>query len=204
MKTTIHSSGYSWILFHDFRRIQEHRWSSLGAPASTSLCIQPIWEHLGAAGRISVAVRSCWVVRLWLPNHFTFCWCGTPVLVIRHPSYSQRWPECPLRVQFSPPIDVSKVTHHILSDTPGGSQWLKYILLMLQCNIWIIRPFFCAPSGQASSYCPWSTVWEIWLDLKEHTIHTCCSPLGSHISDDHTKPDCNSPVRWYLQSDIPE
>jgi len=75
LKTTIHSSGYSWILFHNFRSIQEHRWSNLRAPESTSLCIQPIWEHLGASGRISVAVQSCWVVRLWLPNHFTFCWC---------------------------------------------------------------------------------------------------------------------------------
>jgi len=33
--------------------------SSLGAPESSSLCIQPIWEHLGASGRICVAVQSC-------------------------------------------------------------------------------------------------------------------------------------------------
>jgi len=42
---------------------------------STSFCIQPVWEHLGASGRISVAVQKSWVGELWLPNHFTFCWC---------------------------------------------------------------------------------------------------------------------------------
>jgi len=33
----------------------------------------------------------------------------------------------------TPEIDASKFTLHILSDTSGGFQWLKYILLML-CN----------------------------------------------------------------------
>jgi len=41
--------------------------------------------------------------------------------------------ECPPRVWYSPEIDASKFTLHILSGTPGGFQWLKYILLML-CN----------------------------------------------------------------------
>jgi hypothetical protein len=55
---------------------------------------------------------------------------GTPVLVIRDPSYSEGRQECPPRVWDSPEIDPSKFTLHILSDTPGGFQWLKYILLM--------------------------------------------------------------------------
>ena len=55
---------------------------------------------------------------------------GTPVPVIRDPSYSEGQPECPPMVWYSPEIDTSKFTLHILSDTPGGSQWLKYILLM--------------------------------------------------------------------------
>ena len=54
--------------------IEEHRWSIFRAPGSTSRCIQPTWEHLGAYGRSSVAVQSGWVIQLWLPNHFTFCW----------------------------------------------------------------------------------------------------------------------------------
>jgi len=62
-------------MFHNFRSIEEHQWSSLGTSQSTLLCIQPIWEHLGASGSISVAVQSCWVVQLWLPNRVTFCWC---------------------------------------------------------------------------------------------------------------------------------
>jgi len=54
----------------------------------------------------------------------------TPVAVIRDPSYSEGRPECPPRVWHSPEIDASQFTLHILSDTPGVFQWLKYILLM--------------------------------------------------------------------------
>jgi len=55
---------------------------------------------------------------------------GTLVPVIRDPSYSEGWPECPAKVWYSPDIDTSKFTLCILSDTPGVFQWLKYILLM--------------------------------------------------------------------------
>ena len=55
---------------------------------------------------------------------------GAPVPVLRDPSYSDGRPQCPPRVWFSPEIDASKFTLRLLSDTPGGSQWLKYILLM--------------------------------------------------------------------------
>ena len=55
---------------------------------------------------------------------------GTPVPVTRDPSYSEGWPECLPRVWYSPEIDASKFILHILSDSPGGCQWLKYILLM--------------------------------------------------------------------------
>jgi hypothetical protein len=43
---------------------------------STSFCIQPVRERLGASGRIGVAVRNSWVIELWHPNHFTFWWCS--------------------------------------------------------------------------------------------------------------------------------
>jgi len=55
---------------------------------------------------------------------------GTSVAVIREPSNSEGRPECPPRVWYSPEIDASQFTLHILSDTPGVIQWLKYILLM--------------------------------------------------------------------------
>jgi len=67
---------------------------------------------------------------------------GAPIPVIRCPSYSEGWPECPPRVWYSPEIDASKFTLHILSDTPGGSQQLKYILLM---------------TGVVSGWCRWHT-----------------------------------------------
>jgi len=50
-----------------------------------------------------------------------------PRLVVGAPSYSDGWQECPPRVWYSPEIDASKFTLHILSDTPGGFQWLKSI-----------------------------------------------------------------------------
>jgi len=55
---------------------------------------------------------------------------GAPRLVSGAPSYSEDRQECPPRVWYSPEIDASKFTLHILSDTPGGFQWLKHILLM--------------------------------------------------------------------------
>jgi len=55
---------------------------------------------------------------------------GTPVPVIRDPSDFEGQLESPPIVWYSPEIDASKFTLHILSDTPGGSQWLKYVLLM--------------------------------------------------------------------------
>jgi hypothetical protein len=58
---------------------------------------------------------------------------GAPRLFTGAPRYSEGWQVCPPRVWYSPEIDASKFTLHILSDTPGGFQWLKYILLML-CN----------------------------------------------------------------------
>ena len=47
------------------------------------------------------------------------------------PSDSIRRQQCPPTVWYSPEHDVSKFTFHIDSDTPGGFQWLNYILLML-------------------------------------------------------------------------
>jgi len=55
---------------------------------------------------------------------------GTPVPVIRDPSYSECQPEYPPRVWYSPEIDALKFTLHILSVTPGGFQQLKCILLV--------------------------------------------------------------------------
>jgi len=64
---------------------------------------------------------------------------GAPVPVIRDRSYSDGRPECPPRVWFSPEIDASKFTLRLLSDTPGGSQWLKYTLLMQSVHNWLSK-----------------------------------------------------------------
>jgi len=55
---------------------------------------------------------------------------GAPRLVIGAPSDSEGWQEYPPRVWYSPEFDASKFTLHILSDTSGVFQQLKYIVLM--------------------------------------------------------------------------
>jgi len=60
------------------------------------------------------------------------CANGVLIPVIRDPSYSDGRLESPSRVWFSSEIDASKFTLHLLSDTTGSSQWLKYILLILR------------------------------------------------------------------------
>jgi hypothetical protein len=56
---------------------------------------------------------------------------STLIQLLRDPSVLKGRPECPPRVSYSPGLDTSKFTLHILADTPGGFQWLKSILLML-------------------------------------------------------------------------
>jgi hypothetical protein len=55
-------------------------------------------------------------------------------VVVRTPIYFEGRQECPPIVWYSPELDASKFTLHIFSDTPGGFQWLKYILLMDNCK----------------------------------------------------------------------
>jgi len=78
------------------------------------------------------------------------------------------------------------------------------MLYYMLCNIRIIRPSFCSPSGRVSGRCPRSTGREIWLDLREHTIRDCFCHFDSHSSEDHTRPYQDPPVWWDLQSVIPE
>jgi hypothetical protein len=60
------------------------------------------------------------------PNPVT----GKGIPVIRDPSYSEGQKECPPRVCYSPEIDASKFTLHILSVASGGFQRLQFIMLI--------------------------------------------------------------------------
>jgi len=77
---------------------------------------------------------------------------GASRLVVGAPSYSEGRQECPPRVWYSPEIDASKFTLDILSDTPGGFQCLKYILLMCSA-IWIIWNPMMSPSFALITTC---------------------------------------------------
>jgi hypothetical protein len=59
---------------------------------------------------------------------------GAPRPVAGPPNFSEGRQEFPPRVWYSPEIDLSKFTLHILSHAPGRFQGLRYILLML-CNM---------------------------------------------------------------------
>jgi len=72
---TSYSLEYSCILFGYFRSIEEHLNVLSEQLKGTAFCIQPVWELLGASGRIGVAVQNSWVIELWVPNHFAFCCC---------------------------------------------------------------------------------------------------------------------------------
>jgi len=101
-------------------------WFVTGAPSCSQACP---WcsQMLPAAPKVLSGTPRC---SQTYHNHSH----GTPVAVIRDPRYSEGRQECPPMVWYSPEIDTSKFTLHILSDTPGVFQWLKYILLML--NLW--------------------------------------------------------------------
>jgi len=70
----------------------------------------------------------------WSQTYYN-CSHGAPIQVIRDPSYSKCRPGWTPRVWYSPEIDASKFTLRLLSHTPGGSWWLKYILLMEEVTI---------------------------------------------------------------------
>jgi hypothetical protein len=78
---TLHSLGYSCMLFRCCRGVDEHVNVLSEHLTSPSFCIQPVWELLEDSDRIIVAVQTSWVVELWLPNLFSYCWCAR-----------QRWP----------------------------------------------------------------------------------------------------------------
>jgi len=75
LKTTSNLFKYSTILFCYVRSVQEHLKVLSEYLRRTSVWIQHVRKLLGAFERISIAVQNSWVAKLWLPNHFTFCWC---------------------------------------------------------------------------------------------------------------------------------
>jgi len=125
------------LLYCDSRRSQTCRWRSQACCWRSQACHRRSqachWRFLaccrrsqvlpGAPNVLSGAPRCSQSYH----NHSH----GTPVPVIWDPSYSEGQPEYPPRVWYSPEIDAYTFTLYILSDPPGGSRWLKYILLML-------------------------------------------------------------------------
>jgi len=92
-----------------------------------------VWRHSQVHPKLSLELRCAPnlititpIVHLYESSESP----GTPVPVVRDRSYSEGLPEYPTRVWYSPEIDASKFTLHILSDTPGVFERLKYILLM--------------------------------------------------------------------------
>jgi len=127
-------AGAPWLLTSAPRLVTGAPRLDAGAPRCSQACRRRSQAYRrrfqvipGASNVLSSAPRYSQTYH----NHSN----GTPVAVIRDPSYSEGRPECPPRVWYSPEIDSSKFTLHILSDTPGVFQWLKYILLTERIRI---------------------------------------------------------------------
>jgi len=99
----------------------------------TQTCCQPSQVLPGAPNVLSGALRYSQTYH----NHSL----DTPVPVIRDLSYSDGRPECPPSVWYSPDIDASMFTLHIISDTPGGFLWLKSILQIMFTKKILVRGF---------------------------------------------------------------
>ena len=108
-------------------------------------CSTVIWgapRHIAGAPRFVAAAPRFLPVLLGATGLVV----GASRLVASAPSDSDRRQEWPPTVWCSPEIDASKFSLHILSETPGGFQWLKYILLM---EVSIEPP--CYRAGSADS-----------------------------------------------------
>ena len=175
-------------LYSDSRCSQACRWRSQVLPGLSSA--------LPGAPKVLSGVPRC---SQSYHNHSH----GTPVPVIRDPSYSDGRPECPPRVWSSPEIDTSKFTLHILSDTPGGFQRLNYILLTLWCashrvGSWDMARVFLAqlPLSQPGFSCP---EWASWICMKQ-TLTSCKSLWMLSFQLRHASRATNKPPkRMYLQ-----
>jgi hypothetical protein len=98
-------------------RLQSFQWISLKTQAFLRVSLGfPYW--LGDSPRCSHTYQKC--------SH------SVPVSVMWDPRYSEGRSECPPRVWFSPELDASLFTLHLLSHTPGDSDWLEYIVLIIQ------------------------------------------------------------------------
>jgi len=92
----------------------------------------------------------------------------SPVLVIRDPSYSEGQLECPPRVWYSPQIDTSKFTLHILSDTSGGSQGPRYSLLMNVYHLWQPDEFHQLLMDLVKDWLHWLLKYRKARNVKDH------------------------------------
>jgi len=150
---TIHSS-------YDFQAHQQHSQRRWGFSQTTLLWLEVLPDLSPALPGLSPAFPGLSPVHPGAPCLVV----GTLRLVAGAPSYSEGRQECPPGVWYSPETDASKFTLHILSVTPGGFEWLKYIVLMYILATWIghIDP--------AIRLITWDRYWSIMTSVLVLTI----------------------------------
>jgi len=154
-----------------------------------------IWSKSGPRGQTKSF--SAPFVRIWGPNHWRI-WTTTD-RAMRRPTLNQVSYLLNVLRYLLPYIgELHRKSHR--PPTMCSYMMLYYV----QCNIQIIRPSVCSPSGWVSSCCPWRTGGEISLDMCEHTICDCCCPFDSHSCTDHTMQFRDPAVWWDPQSEIRE
>ena len=139
-------------LLMDIRRVPDNPGNSQGMFVISALVPQHIQvcpKFSPALWRVPKLITITPMVLLYQSSEIPI----TPVPVIRDPSYSEGRLQCPPRVRYSPEIDASKLTLHILSDTPGVFQRLKYILLMCIISMFVDNIYrgWCSQSGSQYS-----------------------------------------------------
>jgi len=106
---------------------------------------------------------------------------GAAWIVAGAPKYLEGQQEYPPMVWHSLEIDAAKFTLHILSDTPGGFQWVIYILLMYSHPVDPItsntRPLFWTPGVLITT---WHSDWQRWRTSQNGWATYLRNPTETH------------------------
>jgi len=149
------SFKYRWTISssYDFQSNQQHSQRRWGVSQTALLSFEVLPDLSLALPSLLPELRA--VPRLVI---------GAPRLLAGTSSYSEGRQDCPPMVWYSLEIDASKFTLHILSDTPAGFQWLRYILQMYAA-------YCISPRGTVSRSQPVSELLAILVVLNSLHSH---------------------------------
>jgi len=136
------------MLLNNVCILDKHCSSQLESLLSRSHCIQPIGEYLSTLDRINIAVLSCCILQLRLPNHWTYFWCPWElaelyqpfccwVLAGSHHPYWQQicWFHPQIHLWLGQLKSLQPNSHHLWYYFPD----LMWLLVDVSCTDWVIK-----------------------------------------------------------------